>query len=179
MRLTVNSSNLGDAVLSKDGDKLYYITSFEGGMDLWVHDLKEDETKILAKGVGYGSLILSDDGSSIFMNTGSIKKIDVNSGQITPIEMEGIFEYRPYAEREYIFDHAWRQVKEKFYDPDIHGIDWDGYKAEYEKFLPYVTNNFDFADVLGEMLGELNASHRCQILRRRSGLSYSLSWSVL
>lgn len=159
MRLTVNSSNLGDAVLSKDGDKLYYITSFEGGMDLWVHDLKEDETKILAKGVGYGSLILSDDGSSIFMNTGSIKKIDVNSGQITPIEMEGIFEYRPYAEREYIFDHAWRQVKEKFYDPDIHGIDWDGYKAEYEKFLPYVTNNFDFADVLGEMLGELNASH--------------------
>lgn len=31
-------------------------------MDLWVHDLKEDETKILSKGVGYGSLILSDDG---------------------------------------------------------------------------------------------------------------------
>lgn len=62
VRLTVNSSNLGDAVLSKEGDKLYYITSFEGGMDLWVHDLKEDETKILSKGVGYGSLILSDDG---------------------------------------------------------------------------------------------------------------------
>ncbi|HIZ85770.1 MAG TPA: PDZ domain-containing protein, partial [Candidatus Coprenecus stercoravium] len=159
LRLTVNSSNLGDAVLSKDGSKLYYITSFEGGMDLWVHDLKEDETRILAKGVGYGSLILSDDGSSIFMNTGNIKKIDVASGQITPIEIEGIFDYKPYAEREYIFDHAWRQVKEKFYDPDIHGIDWEGYKAEYEKFLPYVTNNYDFADVLGELLGELNASH--------------------
>ena len=159
MRLTVNSSNLGDAVLSKDGKKLYYITSFEGGMDLWVHDLKEDETKILSKGVGYGSLILSDDGSSIFMNTGMIKKIDVASGQITPVEMEGIFEYKPYAERAYMFDHAWRQVQEKFYDPNIHGIDWEGYKATYGKFLPYITNNFDFAEMLGEMLGELNGSH--------------------
>ena len=159
MRLTVNSSNLGDAVLSKDGKKLYYLASFEGGMDLWVHDLKENTTRILSKGAGYGSLILSDDGNSIFMNTGRIKKINVASGEITPIEMEGIFEYKPYAERQYMFDHAWRQVKEKFYDPDIHGVDWDGYKTTYGKFLPYINNNFDFAEMLGELLGELNGSH--------------------
>ena len=159
MRLTVNSSNLGDAVLSKDGKKLYYLASFEGGMDLWVHDLKENTTRILSKGAGYGSLILSDDGNSIFMNTGRIKKINVASGEITPIEMEGIFEYKPYAERQYMFDHAWRQVKEKFYDPDIHGVDWDGYRTTYGKFLPYINNNFDFAEMLGELLGELNGSH--------------------
>ena len=159
MRLTVNSSNLGDAVLSKDGKKLYYLASFEGGMDLWVHDLKENSTRILSKGAGYGSLILSDDGNSIFMNTGRIKKINVASGEITPIEMEGIFEYKPYAERQYMFDHAWRQVKEKFYDPDIHGVDWDGYRTTYGKFLPYINNNFDFAEMLGELLGELNGSH--------------------
>ena len=159
MRLTVNSSNLGDAVLSKDGKKLYYLASFEGGMDLWVHDLKENSTRILSKGAGYGSLILSDDGNSIFMNTGRIKKINVASGEITPIEMEGVFEYKPYAERQYMFDHAWRQVKEKFYDPDIHGVDWDGYRTTYEKFLPYINNNFDFAEMLGELLGELNGSH--------------------
>lgn len=58
-----------------------------------------------------------------------------------------------------MFDHAWRQVKEKFYDPDIHGVDWDGYRETYGKFLPYITNNFDFAEMLGEMLGELNGSH--------------------
>lgn len=159
MRLTVNSTKLIDAVLSKEGDKLYYLASFEGSPDLWVHDLKEDETKILAKGAGYGSLILSDDGKSIYMNSGSIKKIDVASGQPTPVEIEGVFEYRPYEEREYIFDHAWRQVKEKFYDPDLHGVDWNGYKEVYAKFLPYINNNFDFAEMLSEMLGELNASH--------------------
>lgn len=159
MRLTVNSSRLIDAVLSKDGDKLFYLASFEGSPDLWVHDLKEGETKILVKGAGYASLILSEDGKSIYMNSGSIKKIDVASGRSVPVEMEGIFEYRPYAEREYIFDHAWRQVKEKFYDPEIHGVDWDGYKDTYAKFLPYINNNFDFAEMLSEMLGELNASH--------------------
>ncbi len=158
-RLTVNSSRLGDAVLSKDGSKLYYLTSFEGGMDLWVHDIREGETKILSKGAGYGSLVLSDDGSSIYMNSRGIKKIDVNSGKITPIEIEGEFEYRPYEEREYMFEHAWRQVEEKFYDPDIHGIDWKGYREIYAKYLPYINNNFDFAEMLGELLGELNASH--------------------
>ncbi len=158
-RLTVNSSRLSDAVLSKDGSKLYYLASFEGGMDLWMHDLKKYETKILAKGVGSGALILSDDGKSIYMNSSGIKKIDVNSGAITSIGVEGEFEYRPYEEREYMFEHAWKQVEDKFYDPTIHGIDWAGYRDVYAKYLPYITNNFDFAEMLSELLGELNASH--------------------
>jgi C-terminal processing protease CtpA/Prc len=58
-----------------------------------------------------------------------------------------------------MFEHVWRQVEKKFYDPDLHGVDWDFYKAEYSKFLPYINNNFDFAEMLSEMLGELNASH--------------------
>ena len=58
IRLTVNSSHLGDAVLSPDGDKLYYQTSFEDGADLWVHDLKEQKTELLAKDIGYGSMII-------------------------------------------------------------------------------------------------------------------------
>jgi tricorn protease len=62
-------------------------------------------------------------------------------------------------ERSYIFDHCWRQVKAKFYDPKIHGIDWKMYKDIYAKFLPHISNNYDFQELLSEMLGELNASH--------------------
>ena len=58
-----------------------------------------------------------------------------------------------------MFDHIWQQVKDKFYDPKLHGVDWDGYRKTYERFLPYINNNFDFRDMLSEMLGELNASH--------------------
>ena len=48
---------------------------------------------------------------------------------------------------------------EKFYDPELHGVDWDYYKEVYAKYLPHISNNFDFAEMLSELLGELNASH--------------------
>ncbi|MFX6027523.1 hypothetical protein ABTE84_19440, partial [Acinetobacter baumannii] len=63
------------------------------------------------------------------------------------------------GERAYIFDHAWRQVKKKFYDPKLHGVDWELYKKAYARFLPHINNNYDFQELLSEMLGELNASH--------------------
>ena len=44
--------------------------------------------------------------------------------------------HRPAAEREYIFDHAWQQVKEKFYDVNLHGVDWDYYRKTYRKVPP-------------------------------------------
>jgi hypothetical protein len=50
-------------------------------------------------------------------------------------------------------------VKDKFYDPNLHGVDWEGYRKTYERFLPYINNSYDFRDMLSEMLGELNASH--------------------
>ena len=63
------------------------------------------------------------------------------------------------AEREYMFEHVWRQTLKKFHDVDMHGVDWDFYKKAYVRFLPYIDTNRDFAEMLSEMLGELNASH--------------------
>lgn len=160
VRLTVNSSNLGDAVLSKDGNKLYYITSFEGGGELWVHDLKENSTKALMKNIGYGSMELSKDGNTLYLFTGGqMRKMTLSNNQLTSINFEAFFNYRPNQERSYIFDHVWRQVQDKFYDPKIHGVDWKGYYEAYRRFLPYINNNYDFAEMLSELLGELNASH--------------------
>ncbi len=159
VRLTVNSSRLGDFVLNKKGDVLYYTTSFEGGRDLWKHDLKEDKTERISKGIGYGSLLWDADMKSLFICSGGIKKYEVASGKLSTIGFEAPFNYKPYVERQYLFNHIWQQVKDKFYDPNLHGVDWAGYKQTYEKFLPYINNNYDFAEMLSEMLGELNASH--------------------
>ena len=159
-RLTVNSSHLGGAVLSNGGDTLYYQAAFEGGMDLWKHDLRENKTEIVLKGVGSGPMMASKDGKNLFVCTGSgIKKIDLAKGKPEPVNFEANFNYRPYQEREYIFNHIWQQVKDKFYVEDIHGVDWEGYRDNYKRFLPYINNNYDFRDMLSEMLGELNGSH--------------------
>ena len=85
--------------------------------------------------------------------------MDLSGFSTKDISFEANFNYKPAEERQYLFDHIWRQVKDKFYDPKIHGVDWEGYRKTYEKFLPYINNNFDFQEMLSEMLGELNASH--------------------
>ena len=159
VRLTTHSSSLGDAVLSKKGDKLYYLTRFEGGMDLWERNFLEGSDKIVAKGYGYGRLIANADVSRIYTTSGGIKYFDTKENRVKDVAFNAEFIYKPVAEREYIFDHVWRQVKDKFYDENIHGIDWEFYGKEYRKFLPHINNNVDFAELLSELLGELNASH--------------------
>ena len=160
VRLTRHSSSLGDAVLSKKGDKLYYQASFERGSDLWCQDLKENSTKLVMKDIGRAMMIPDKKGEDFYLCTrGGIKKVTLKDGKSKSVSFEAIFDYKPAEERQYIFDHAWRQVKDKFYKEDIHGIDWEGYREAYRRFLPSINNNHDFQELLSEMLGELNGSH--------------------
>ncbi len=158
IRLTVNSSHMADAILSPGGDTLYYQAKFEGGYDLWKHDLVENKTEIVMKNVGYG-FEADKDFKNLYVYNNGIKQIDLAKNSQKGIDFEANFNYRPYEERAYIFNHVWQQVKDKFYDPKLHGVDWEGYKKTYAKFLPYINNNYDFRDMLSEMLGELNGSH--------------------
>ena len=160
VRLTVNSSRLGDYVLSPGGDTLYYQAAFEGGFDLWKHDFLENRTELVMKDVGRGGLQADKEVKNLYLNDGrGIKKIDLGKKKTETIAFEAPFNYRPYVERQYLFDHIWQQVDDKFYDPNMHGVDWKAYRKVYEKFLPHINNNHDFSNMLSEMLGELNASH--------------------
>lgn len=160
IRLTVNSSHLGDAVLTPKGDKLYYQAAFESGYDLWEHDLKENKTKIVMKKIGNGMMFPDEKGENLFLCAqDGIKKVTISNGESKPIEFEAFFDYQPYGEREYIFNHIWQQVEDKFYVKDLHGVDWKGYRETYTRFLPYINNNYDFQEMLSELLGELNGSH--------------------
>ena len=160
IRLTINSSNMGDAVLTPKGDKLYYCAAFESGYDLWERNFKENSTKILIKGVGGGRMFADKKGENLFLvSGGQLKKVEIKDSKTKGIPFKAEFSYRPPQEREYIFNHIWRQVEDKFYDPTIHGIDWEGYKTAYARYLPHINNNYDFQEMLSELLGELNGSH--------------------
>ena len=160
VRLTVNSSHMGDAILDTKGEKIYYQASFEGDYDLWCHDLKENKTSLMMKGIGQGGFIADKDVKNLYLcNGNNIKKVELGSRSTKNIDFEAQFNYKPAEERQYLFDHVWRQVADKFYDPKMQGVDWEYYRKVYEKYLPYINNNFDFAEMLSEMLGELNASH--------------------
>jgi len=162
VRLTPHSSDLSSVVLSKDGEKLYYIASFEKGYDLWQVELRSRETKVLSKlGDGWaGALMMDKEGKNLYyMTGGGIAKFDIDKGEAKPIGINGEMTLNETVERLYLFEHVWRQVVKKFYKVDLHGVDWAAQKTEYARYLPYINNNYDFADLLSEMLGELNASH--------------------
>lgn len=160
MRLTDVSVSMGDHFLSPKGDKLYYLAlSPDADAKLYVHDLRADETSVLAEGIN-GGFVPDKDGENLFILTGDgMYKLDLSDGESKSIDFEAPYDRRPSLEREYIYDHALRQVKDKFYDPDLHGVAWDSIGAHYREFLPYISNTTDFAELLSEVLGELNASH--------------------
>jgi tricorn protease len=160
-KLTIHSSSLSDALLSKDGETLYYLARFEKGYNLWSTNLRTKETKqLIGLNSGGGSMEWDKDQKNIFLNTdGKILKIDPEKAKQESVSIKGEMTLDVAAERAFMFEHVWRRTKETFYTASFHGVDWDSYKPDYEKYLPHIGTNHEFAEMLSELLGELNVSH--------------------
>ncbi|MEO1618770.1 MAG: S41 family peptidase [Planctomycetota bacterium] len=161
VRLTKNSGNITQAYLTKDASKLYYLKSDANGSELWERDFREDGTKLIKK-LAQGAVFefSSDEKSVFFMSGGSLSYAKVDAiASAKPVAFDAVMTLRPAAERAYMFEHGWRQINDKFYKPDFHGIDWKAMKEAYQAKLPSIAHNRDLANLMAEMTGELNASH--------------------
>lgn len=161
VRLTPYSASIAGFYVTDDGEKLLTLTKLEEKYDLWVTELREDKTKVLAKlGARRASLIPGPEGKHVFvLADGRISRIAIDSGKKKSVSFSGDMRLDGAAEREAMFHYVWRQIKNRFYDPDLHDTPWDEMRTEYSRFLPHINNNHDFAELLSELLGELNASH--------------------
>lgn len=163
-RLTIHSAEMADFALTPDLTKLVYLAKFEGGYDVWLQDFVERETKVLAKigardGLPVG-LALGEDGETVFVLANErISQVSLDDGSTKPVAFAAEMNLDWPGERAYLFEHIWRQVDRKFYVEDLHGVDWEYYKARYARFLPHINNDYDFQEAMSELLGELNASH--------------------
>ncbi|TLP80227.1 S41 family peptidase [Maribacter sp. ACAM166] len=160
-RLTIHSSLLSDAVLSKDGEKLYYLTRFEKDLNLWETEIRTKNTKMLISlDAKSGSLQWDAKKENLFLLAdGKIAKVDVTAGKTEPVKLSSEMVLDADAERKYMFNHIWLRTNAIFYTSTFHGIDWKVMRAEYEKYLPHIGNDYEFAELISEMLGELNVSH--------------------
>ncbi|MDF1551326.1 MAG: peptidase S41, partial [Bacteroidales bacterium] len=81
VRLTNNSSSLSDAYLDEKGEKLYYLSRFEKGFDLWEGNLRKKEFKKLLDLTGYGSQMQTDKkGENLFL---------ISEGKMIKVELKG------------------------------------------------------------------------------------------
>lgn len=157
VRLTPTSSQLGAATLNKEGTILYYQAAYEGPMGLWQLDLeKHMPTKI---GAASGRMVWDDKQTTLYLLGARAMKMKPATKKLEPITATAELMLDRAAERAYMFDRVYRQEKARFYNVKMHGVDWEMLRDAYAKFLPHIGNNYDFAELLSEWLGELNVSH--------------------
>lgn len=161
VKWTLNSTSISDAVVSKDGETLYYLARYEKGFNLWSLNLRTKESKIVTNLNGSGgNLVWDKDYKNIFLNaSGSIMKINPESGKQESVSIQGEMVLYVADERLAMFHHVCSKTERTFYTESFHGVPWNEYKTDYLKHLPHVSNGHEFAELLSELLGELNISH--------------------
>lgn len=128
---------------------------------LYAYDLEEREEKAVLADLDGAQL--SGDGKKVLVN----RKQDYALVDLKPDQKfdkklptgELMMTLDPRAEWRQIFNDAWRLERDMFYDPGMHGVDWKAMRARYGKLLDDCVTREDVNFVLGELIGELNASH--------------------
>ncbi|MFQ5753376.1 MAG: PDZ domain-containing protein, partial [bacterium] len=145
------------------GDKLYY--NRNGSTDekakLIMYDFKEEKETELGQIDGYE--ISTDEKKMLVSQNKSYAIIDLPKGKIAikdKLDLSGM-EMRLNRKQEWsqIFNECWRQMREFFYDPHMHGVDWEATRQKYAPLVDYVNHRNDLTYIIGEMIGELNVGH--------------------
>jgi Tol biopolymer transport system component len=165
-RLVQVSNFPGDesgVVISKDGQTFFYTanSSTARGRDLYSikwdgKDLKE----ITRGGSNPFGLQLDREGKYLYYTRqGGFSRVDAKSGtaEVLPYAAKMKIDYP--AERLQIYEEAWRTIRDGFYDPKLHGYDWNALREKYRERCVSASTNNDFRDMFNYLLGEINASH--------------------
>ncbi|MDX1390355.1 MAG: PDZ domain-containing protein, partial [Acidobacteriota bacterium] len=145
-----------------EGAVLYLRSNGTNGFDLFRYDLAgRKEEKIASSVQGYE---LSADGKKmLYLSNGSWSIVDVKAG-LQPdegrLDLSGLrVKIDPRAEWSQMFEDAWRIGRDYFYDPEMHGVDWERIGQRYRALVPFVAYRGDLDFIFGEMIGELEAGH--------------------
>ncbi len=158
--------------LAANDQNLYYLNKDEGDFNRFefrdprpfdLHAFSFADKKESTVIPAINAYELSADGSTIvyrgFAETGMIDATAKDSSgeaiDLGDVKMNLV----PLDEWRQIFNESWRMERDWYYEPAMHGLDWDAMKAKYGKMLERATCRQDVQYVIGELIGELNTSH--------------------
>ena len=149
--------------LTSVGSRLYYgRASTRDTAAVYVYDLDRQAETQIASGAGYE---ISADGKKMILSQSGNRYaiIDTPTGKADPKDWLDLADLKVtldrHAEWRQIFNESWRQMRDFFYAPNMHGVDWPAMKRTYEALIPYVNHRADLTYVIGEMISELNVGH--------------------
>ena len=179
--LPVGSDQYNSLAVTEGG--VLYLKGDDDGAQLMLFDLEEKKEQAVASGVaGY---TLSADGKKLLVRRGgevpAFSILDAKPGQDAEagkLDLAGLqVKVEPREEWRQEFVDAWRILRDWFYDPNMHGLDWPAMRAKYGPLVDHVAHRTDLDFILGELGGELNSGHvyvetsdDWQVERREGGL---------
>ena len=159
--LPISASNYANITMVRD--YIYYLerSHDEKKTKLKVFNLKTEEETTLGDISSYkisadNKRMLVRKGKDYYVVSLPKNKLDMDE-KVDLTEMKT--QVNLQEEWKQIYYESWRQMRDFFYDPGMHGVDWNAMKEKYEVLLPYVNNRNDLNYVIGELIGELNVGH--------------------
>jgi tricorn protease len=133
----------------------------EGGSDLWTVDWKgEGLERLTFSGEEPEEIRITGDGTIYYLGAGDIlRSIPVSGGSAGILTWSARTSWTSAERQAQKFDECWRLLRDGFYDPAMHGFDWNAIRERYRERAAACILNEDFNDVVNRMLGELSASH--------------------
>jgi tricorn protease len=152
-----------EGAINSDGTKVAF-RSLQSGDDLWVASTNgRDVTRVTTGNMRptqiqwsrvMSSLVYFRDGS------GQIHMVSVGGAGTAPVvPFKAKMTIRRDEEFVEMFEQSWRALRDNFYDPTFHGVDWKAVHAKYRPLVKHVAMKEDLYNLIYLMLGELNASH--------------------
>lgn len=144
------------------GNKLYYqVRKGEDKRKLAVFDLEKQKETELIEADGYE--ISADNKKILISQGGSYSIVDLPAAKPDLSEKLNLSDMKLNVDRtaewQQIYKESWRQMRDFFYAPNLHGVDWEKVRKNYEPLVPFVRHRADLTYIIGEMIGELNAGH--------------------
>ncbi len=160
--LPIPPAALGSLQVGATG-QVFFTRELDGKQTLMRFDLKERKAEMLLPEVT--DYEVSFDGKKLFwclrevctISTATAKTISPTEGRLKTDMIE--VKSEPRAEWPQIFDEVWRINRDYFYDPKMHGVDWNAMKAKYAQFLPELATRADLNRVIQWMCSELAVGH--------------------
>ncbi|MBR3710442.1 MAG: PD40 domain-containing protein [Bacteroidales bacterium] len=155
-------------------DGLYYVAGGRNSGGLGFFDAKTKKCTNIGSNMGYQ---LTADGSKMLVRErGSYKIINAPKGPMPgggskegssgnakddgSLDLSQMKKWVSLKEEwTQILNEAWRQERDFFYAPNMHGVDWPAMKEKYGKLVPYCSDRYDLTYLIGEMIGEINIGH--------------------